>query len=179
MYQQRIDKVADIRVVVMGDDLFAYQVIQDGEQHFDFRIGFYQENHLKYRPIPVPASLKEKMIGLMESLQINFASADFALQANGEWVFLDLNPNGQWLFIEERCPEARIGQKFCSFFVREKIDTAGEYFFPSFSEYKESEPGKALGEVYQKFFAAQSRRTESPGLNPEESMSRTDGTLMG
>jgi hypothetical protein len=112
MYQQRIDKVADVRMIVMGENVFAYKVIQNGEQHFDFRIGFCQENHLKYEAIPIPDPLKRKMIDLTDSLRINFASADFAVQADGKWIFLDLNPNGQWLFVEVDCPESRLGQKF-------------------------------------------------------------------
>jgi hypothetical protein len=161
MYQQRIDKVADVRMVVMGADVFAYKVIQDGEQHFDFRIGFYQEDHLRYEAIPVPAPLKKKVIDLMNSLRINFASADFALQADGEWVFLDLNPNGQWLFLEDGCSESRVGQKFCSFFVNGTVDPKAEKLFPSFFEYKESDAAKSLEEALPQRSAAQMRPTAS------------------
>jgi hypothetical protein len=150
MYQQRIAKVADVRMVVMGADMFAYKVIQDGEQHFDFRIGFYQENHLRYEDIPVPAALEAKMINFMGSLGINFASADFALTADGEFIFLDLNPNGQWLFIEAACPESRLGQKFCSFFTQSRIDPGTERLFRSFSEYRQSAPGKSFEEKFRR-----------------------------
>jgi glutathione synthase/RimK-type ligase-like ATP-grasp enzyme len=150
MYQERIDKVADVRMIVMGADVFAYKVTQDGEQHFDFRIGFYHENHLKYEAIQVLASLKKKMINLMGSLRINFASADFALKADGEWVFLDLNPNGQWLFVEAACPESRVGQKFCSFFVNARVDARGESLFPSFADYMESYASKSLRDALRK-----------------------------
>jgi hypothetical protein len=87
------------------------------------------------------------MLRLMDSLQINFASADFALKDDGGWVFLDLNPNGQWLFIEERSPESRIGQKFCSFFVNGRVDAAGENLFPSFAHYLESAAVRPLKEA--------------------------------
>jgi hypothetical protein len=144
IYQQHIDKVADVRVVVMGEDVFAFKIIQNGEQYFDFRIGFYQENHLSYEAIPIPTLLKRKVLEFMNALRINFSSADFALKADGEWVFLDLNPNGQWLFVELGCPESRIGQKFCSFFVNARVDADGEERFPSLAEYTESGAGKAL-----------------------------------
>jgi hypothetical protein len=147
IYQERVDKVSDVRMVVMGGDVFAFEITQNGEQHFDFRVGFYQENHLKYEAIPVPPSLKKKMLGLMDSLQINLASADFALKADGDWIFLDLNPNGQWLFVEESFPESRIGPKFCSFFVNGTVDPKAETLFPSFSEYKESDAAQSLEEA--------------------------------
>jgi len=149
MYQQCIEKVADIRMVVMGADMFAYKITQDGEQHFDVRLGFYQEDHLKYQAIEIPARLKRRMSDLMDSLQINFASADFALQADGGWVFLDLNPNGQWLFVEESFPESRAGQKFCSFFTEGRVDPAAENRFPSFWDYKKSDIGRAFEEAFR------------------------------
>jgi hypothetical protein len=52
-------------------------------------------------------SAQEEVIDLMDSVRINFANADFALQGDGEFVFPALNPNGQCLFIEEGCPESR------------------------------------------------------------------------
>jgi hypothetical protein len=149
MYQQCIDKVADIRIVVMGADMFAYKITQEGEQHFDVRLGFYQENHLKYQGIQIPARLKRRISDLMDSLRINFASADFVLQADGEWVFLDLNPNGQWLFVEESFPESRAGQKFCSFFTKGRVDPAAENLFPSFWDYKKSDIGRSFEEAFR------------------------------
>jgi hypothetical protein len=164
IYQQRIAKAYDVRMLVMGTDVFAYKVIQDGEQHFDFRVGFYQEGHLKYEAIPVPALLKRKMAGFIKALQINFASADFAVTADGEWVFLDLNPSGQWLFVEAACPEARVGQKFCSFFVLGRGDPGAEDLFPSYSEYTESEAAKALHEAFRRLSTAEA----SPANNWKE-----------
>lgn len=155
VYQQRIDKVADVRMVIMGPDVLAYRIIQKGEQHFDFRLGFYQKDHLKYEEIPVPPSLKHKMLAFMSSLGINFASADFALKADGEFVFLDLNPNGQWLFIEDASPETRVGQKFCSFFVKGSVDSKAENLFPSFSDFIASDVAKALMEKFRQHAEAQ------------------------
>lgn len=149
VYQQRIDKIADVRMVVMGTEVFAFKVIQLGEQHFDYRIGFYQ-NQLRYQAIATPASIKTMMVDLMGSLRINFASADFAVQADGEWIFLDLNPNGQWLFVEDAYPESRLGQKFCSFFVDARVHSAGENLFPSFAQYMQSDAAKAMREEGQK-----------------------------
>lgn len=168
IYQQRIEKTADVRMVVMGEDACAYKVIQDGERYFDYRIGFYQEKHLRYEAIPVPAILKAKMIGLMGLLRINFASADFALKADDEWVFLDLNPNGQWLFLEDGCPESRLGQKFCSFFVDGHLDADAENRFPSFAQYGESDAGKALREAFERHVAARAEATNPPKGNDQK-----------
>ena len=155
IYQERVDKVSDVRMLVMGGDVFAYEVVQNGERYFDFRVGFYQENYLRYHPLPVPAELKKKIIAFMNSMNINFASADFVLTPSGEWVFLDLNPNGQWLFIEKESPEARIGQKFCSFFVNGRVDPKTESLFPSFSDYIASDQTKSFAKAYREHAALQ------------------------
>jgi hypothetical protein len=147
IYQQRIDKAADVRMVIMGEDIFAYKVIQEGEQYFDFRIGFPQKNHLTYESISIPLSLKKKVAGFMNAMNINFASADFALTPDSEFVFLDLNPNGQWLFIEESSPHTQVGRKFCSFFVKGRVDPKVEKQFPSLSDYNASDAAKSLEEA--------------------------------
>jgi hypothetical protein len=167
VYQQRINKVADVRMVVMGTDVYAFKVLQLREQHFDFRIGFYQPNQLRYEEIPVPTAVQQRIVGLMSSLGINFTSADFAVQADGEWVFLDLNPNGQWLFVEEGCPESRLGQKFCSFFANTREPGAAETLFPSFAQYVESDAARAMREECLRCSSAQApsatSRKESHG----------------
>jgi hypothetical protein len=159
MYQQRIDKVSDVRMVIMGRDIFAYKITQEGEQHLDFRIGFYQPNHFKFEEISVPVALKKKIIAFMGSMRINFASADFALTADGEFVFLDLNPSGQWLFIAEGS-EPRVGQKFCSFFVDGRVDPDRENVFPSYSEFTETDVAKSMEEAFRQHSAAQARSLE-------------------
>ena len=153
IYQQRIDKVADIRMVIMGQDVFTYKVIQSGEQHFDYRIGFYKNDHLTYEAISIPASLKKQMIRFMASVNVNFASADFALTSDGEFAFLDLNPSGQWLFLEHSSPETKVGQKFCSFFVMGRVDPDVEKLFPSYSEYLDSSEIRSVHEAFQQRLA--------------------------
>src|SRR5205814_4148689 len=108
------------------------------------RIGFSEKNHLAYESISVPSSLKRKLARFIRSMTINFASADFALTAEGEFVFLDLNPNGQWLFLEESSPETQVGPKFCSFFTSGRVGADAEKMFPSFAEYNASDASIAL-----------------------------------
>jgi glutathione synthase/RimK-type ligase-like ATP-grasp enzyme len=161
MYQEVIEKSCDVRMVVMGESLFAYKIVQQGEQHFDFRVGFLHQNHLKYEAISVPAVLSKKITGLMISMGVNFASADFAVTPQGEFVFLDLNASGQWLFIEKASPEARVGQKFCSYFVSGTVDRNAEKLFPSFSEYIASDAARAFETMYRKRLKADDIRSDT------------------
>jgi hypothetical protein len=161
IYQERIEKAADVRMLIMGQDVFAYKIMQEGEQHLDFRIGFFQDDHLKYEPLFVPPLLRSKIIRFVGSMGVNFASADFALTAQGEFIFLDLNPNGQWLFIDTGAPAARVAQKFCSFFVKGGVDPAAEDLFPSFAEYLRSDEVKALEETFRQHIACEARLNNS------------------
>lgn len=138
IYQERIEKESDIRVIVMGKDVFAFKVVQLGEQHFDFRVAFHQKDHIRFEPVPIPDAFERKLLRFMATMKLEFASTDFARTADGELIFLDLNPVGQWLFIEHFSPHIKIGQKFCSFFVRGAVDPEFQDAFPSFSEYLEA-----------------------------------------
>jgi hypothetical protein len=149
VYQQRIEKIADVRMLVLGQDLLTYKILQDGEQHLDYRIGFFRERHLHYEPMTIPASLKTRINAFVNSLGINFASADFALTPEGELVFLDLNPNGQWLFLERGCPEDQVGAKFCTFLVNGGLDPSLESRFPSLAEFLESDHVKAMEAAFR------------------------------
>ena len=153
MYQQRIAKVSDVRMVILGTDMFAYRVIQTGEEHFDYRLGFNENSDLQFIPLAVPDDVREKLLRFMSALKINFASADFAVKENGEFVFLDLNPSGQWMFLETDSTESKIGQRFCSFFTKGYVDVQAESMFPSITEYRQSDEAKALTAYYERKLA--------------------------
>lgn len=144
MYQQHVKKIADVRVVVLGRDILARKVSQMGENHLDYRIGFHLDGHLRYEHITLPDELKERIRCFVDRLNINFASADFALTDDGDFVFLDLNPSGQWMFLDEGLPDPNIGQSFCSFFVHGFVHPEAREIFPSISEYKLSQEAKDL-----------------------------------
>ena len=139
MYQQLIHKTHDVRMIILGNEVFAYKVIQEGTHHFDYREGFHEEKGLRYEALAVPSDLQRKINSFMRALNLNFASADFALTDKGDFVFLDLNPSGQWMFIEAGWPESRVGQRFCSFLVTGSVSIRTEEMFPSVSEYWKSD----------------------------------------
>ncbi len=154
IYQQRIEKVNELRVIIMGRDIFAYRVIQCGEQHFDYRIGFHNEDPFRFELFPLPSGIREKILAFMDELQINFASSDFVLTEDGDWVFLDLNPGGQWMFIEDGHANSLVGQRFCSFFVNGSVSLDAADLFPSISEYHQSDEAAKLTEFYKQHYEA-------------------------
>lgn len=161
IYQQCIAKVSDVRMLILGQDLFAYRVIQEGEQYFDYRVGFHEEEgYLRFESISVPKDLQKEMARLMEALKINFASADFALTADGEFIFLDLNPSGQWMFIEGTWSGSLVGQRFCSYFVNGSVRADAEGVFPSVTEYRKSDAADELKAYCEQEFTSQETASE-------------------
>lgn len=99
--QEYIHKTFDLRVVVIGDRIFACRIhSQDSEvAKHDFRIA---TKGLEHELITLPDHLLSMIREFMESLSIEFGCFDFLEVDDGDPYFLECNPNGQWLWIEER-----------------------------------------------------------------------------
>lgn len=97
--QQRIPGV-DVRVTVVGDELFAAEIdARRSPSPDDFR-GF--ERSCRFAPCPVPDREEKGLRRIMDGLGLAFAAIDFRRSRDGRWWFLDLNPAGQWRFVERR-----------------------------------------------------------------------------
>lgn len=98
LFQKLIDKIADIRVTIVGRKLFAARIeSQQGMGKLDFRLDYsvpISEFHL---PDDIEASLYQ----LLGSLGLNFAAVDLCIDGNGDYYFFEANPAGQFLWIEE------------------------------------------------------------------------------
>lgn len=100
--QNKINKVADIRVTVVGRKVFVTKIYSQeyDETRIDWRKG--QNFHLRHERINLPSDLEVKCIELVERLGLCFGAIDLALTREGEYIFFEINPNGQWGWIEKR-----------------------------------------------------------------------------
>lgn len=107
LLQEWVDKTHEVRVVVVGEQLFAAEIHPGSPAaRVDFRADYAS---LAYRATPVPTHVTAGIHALMDRLGLVFAALDFAIRGDGNWVFLgDVNPNGQWAWIEGHLPELRI-----------------------------------------------------------------------
>lgn len=98
MYQPYIEKLTELRCVVIGDKIFSAKINsqQNEETRRDWRGGDCQHEIFE-----LPEHVQVGIQRLMGGFGINFASLDMILTPEGEFVFLELNPNGQWLWLEE------------------------------------------------------------------------------
>ena len=101
IYQPRINKVLDVRISIVGDDLYACAIrSQDREStKLDWR---RDVAGLVHEAIDVPARIVDQLRSLCRHYGLVYGMADMVVDENGEWVFLELNPNGQWAWVEER-----------------------------------------------------------------------------
>ncbi len=90
----------DVRVTLVGDELFAAEIDARRSSSPDDYRGF--ERQCRIAPCALPARVERRVRRLMRDLKLVYGAADVRRGAGGEWFFLDLNPSGQWLFVEER-----------------------------------------------------------------------------
>ncbi|MGW5657492.1 ATP-grasp ribosomal peptide maturase [Streptomyces humi] len=95
MFQKRVNKTADIRVTVIGRQVFCVRINSD---LLDWRTDY---NRLRYTPLSPPAGIEEALYEYMDHFLLLFGAFDFAVDANGQWWFLECNPSGQWYWLEQ------------------------------------------------------------------------------
>lgn len=97
LFQAEIPKTGDVRVTVVGRQVFAQHVAApDGA--LDWRRGDWDE--LIHTAITVPAPIEAALHSYLSSFGLVFGCFDFALTGDGDdpehWTAIECNPNGQW-----------------------------------------------------------------------------------
>ena len=102
IFQEMVPKVSDIRVTVVGNDVFAAEILsQENESsRVDWRAT--DDPNLKHKRHELPRDLVELCRRLVSTLGLEFGAIDLALLPNGSYAFFEINPNGEWLWIEDQ-----------------------------------------------------------------------------
>jgi hypothetical protein len=105
IFQQAIDVSLDLRITVIGDQVFAAS-IQEGSiagdsMVRDWRIAQLKESGTKIRAYNLPPNLAKQCVKMVQDLGLKFGAIDMILDTAGKYWFLENNPNGQWAFVEE------------------------------------------------------------------------------
>ncbi|MFF3067504.1 ATP-grasp ribosomal peptide maturase [Kitasatospora sp. NPDC057936] len=94
LFQQRVDKVADVRVTVIGDQVFPVRIDCD---LLDWRTDY---SKLTYSVATLPPGVTEALHAYLAHFGLVFGAFDFAVDRQGRWWFLECNPSGQWYWLE-------------------------------------------------------------------------------
>jgi hypothetical protein len=137
IYQQMIPKDFDVRMVIMGKRVYSF-ALHNPKRALDWRQDAGLGN-IQVEIIPTPPYVEHGILEFTRRAGICFGSADFAVDSNGQWWFLEINEQGQFLWLDQFNSEARTLEKFCAFVTApegsvEPLEKR-EALFPPFSEY--------------------------------------------
>lgn len=116
--QQHIEKIADVRVTVVGKKVFSAKICSQvmQETKIDWRRG---ENELVHENIELPNDVCKMLVELVETLDLKFGAIDLIQSTSNEFYFLEINPNGQWAWIERQTGH-KISSELVNLLVNEK-----------------------------------------------------------
>lgn len=102
IYQENIPKELDIRITVIGRQVFATAIHSqiNKDSVIDWRRA--QDVNLPHYTHTLPEDIKNKCLEIVEKFGLKFGAIDMILGKNGKYYFLEINPNGQWAWIEKR-----------------------------------------------------------------------------
>lgn len=103
LIQEGVQKLADLRVTVVGDRTFACRIASQAHRStsLDWRRAVNEGIDLDHTLVELPASVEAMCVSLVRTLGLRFGAIDFAETREGV-TFLEINPNGQWAWIEQR-----------------------------------------------------------------------------
>lgn len=115
LYQEFVRKRGEVRVTMFGDEIIGAMVSGLPEDDVDWRSYFATD---ELAPCPLPRAISELCKGMLQFFQLEYATFDFAIDTNGEWVFFEMNEAGNFMFIHHRLPELQILERFSKFLIR-------------------------------------------------------------
>jgi ATP-grasp ribosomal peptide maturase len=95
LFQARVDKIADLRVLVVGRRVFAVRI---DSGLLDWRKDY---SALSYTVVDLPHHVDKALLAYLDHFGLVSGSFDFAVDRAGDLWWLELNPNGQWGWLEE------------------------------------------------------------------------------
>lgn len=158
IYQERVAKAFDVRTVLMGESIYSFALrTRDGALDWRPQAAL---GKVCVEPVAMPPNVEQGILAFAQKTGACFGSLDFAVDANGDWWFLEINEQGQFLWLDQFYPAARLQQKFCAFLTATESSPealeAREHLFPSLEEYQKS-PEKQRADQLLAAIVAESR----------------------
>ncbi len=100
LFQEFIVKRCDIRVTIIGEEVFATAIYPLSEEtQIDSRIDYEKLSHVSHT---LPNQICEKLLALTRSYHLSYAGIDLLLTPEGRYIYLELNALGQFGWLEGR-----------------------------------------------------------------------------
>lgn len=119
--QREIRKQFDVRVTVVGDQVFAATIDSQSDSATEVDWRRTSKPDLAHAVYHLPEDVADQCIALTQKMGLRFGAVDFVLDRDDQLWFLEINPNGQWGWIE-----TRTGQPIAAAIVSEMERIADE-----------------------------------------------------
>ena len=96
LFQARVNKVADVRVLIAGPKVFAVRI---DSGLLDWRKDY---SALSYTVVDLPDKLTKALRTYLDHCGLLSGSFDLGIDQADDYWWLELNPNGQWGWLEEK-----------------------------------------------------------------------------
>lgn len=98
-FQEHLDKAAEYRVTIVGQQVFAARVCAVGTAgEVDWRRAGVELGQA-WAPAVLPEPVRAALLRLMDRLQLDYGAADIVETTCGRFVFLEVNPAGEYLWL--------------------------------------------------------------------------------
>lgn len=103
--QHAVEKHSEVRAVVLGDRVFAVELETSSlpGSEVDWRRHGADTLHL-WRPVELPDAVRAALLRLHDALHTHHGSADFIVEPDGRYVFLENNVVGESFWLAEHHP---------------------------------------------------------------------------
>jgi glutathione synthase/RimK-type ligase-like ATP-grasp enzyme len=141
IYQQRVAKQFDVRMVLLGTAVYSY-ALYNPKGSIDWRQDVAQ-GIVGVESVATPDEIRRQVLAFAQKSGIVFGSFDFAVDGDGAWWFLEVNEEGQFLWLDDFNPGLHVQEKFLAFLTLpegagEGAIEARAALFPSWKEYLDS-----------------------------------------
>jgi glutathione synthase/RimK-type ligase-like ATP-grasp enzyme len=100
--QEKLSKQSELRVTVVGDQVFAAEIETGSLTDVQVDIHRFQLSQLSKKPVDLEREHKSRCIKMINSLGLSYGAIDFLITEDGQLNFLEINPTGDWIWIERQ-----------------------------------------------------------------------------
>lgn len=100
IFQEKVDKDLELRVMYVSGHLFAGAVDASGSARGETDWRLSETTEVGWQPAEVPAETARRMRRFMAELDLETGAFDLIRTPAGEHVFLEVNPLGEWGMLE-------------------------------------------------------------------------------
>ena len=116
-FQELVPKKSDIRVTIVGDHLFAAEILSQERASSSVDWRATDDPGLKHNRHELPDDIAAKCLEMVATLGLSFGAIDLVRTPEDNYIFLEINPNGEWLWLEHQL-EFPISQSIADWLTR-------------------------------------------------------------